>query len=255
MNKKIFVTWHYTSHGVAYFKHILSKFNQLKEIPKNIQFENLKQEELNFQFDKKESKNGFRFDEVIYLTANQKAFDSLSSRRFSYKNTILEDELVIEKGLNEIFERIIKSDFCYNLDKEIQFVNDEYPNKILDFKNVLWRNIQHYSIVEQKKWLLEFSNFCNLYKEYNIEFKNFDIDDLRNEKMITDKLFDWFSGFLKKHKEDQIIINISLGSNETQVAWHILAQSYLDFKNVRFIKTYDDKSDNFNKRFKNFTIK
>jgi len=250
----IFISWHYTTHGIAYLKHILSKFNQLNNIPKNIQVENLKQEELNLQFNEVKHQKGFLFNKVVYLTANQKAFDSLSSRRFSYKNTILEDELVIKKGLKEIFEKIIKSDFCYNLDKEIDFVKKEYHDKLSVFKDVIWRNIQHYSIEEQKKWFLKYSNFCNVYREENIEFKNFDIDDLRNEKLIIEKLYVWFSDFLKKHREDQIIINISLGSTETQVAWHILAQSNLDFKNVRFIKTYDDKSDDLNKRFKNFTI-
>lgn len=250
----IFITWHYTTHGSAYFKHILSKFNQLKRIPSDIRYKNLKQEELNSQFDNEESKNGFRFDKIIYLTANQEAFDGLSSRRFSYKSTILEDELIIEKGLKEIFEKIISSDFCYSLDSEIDFVKNEYPHKLSDFKDVLWRNIQHYSIIEQKRWLLEYSNFSKLYKEKDIDFKNFDIDDLRNEKLITEKLYEWVSTFLLKHKDDQIIINISLGSNETQVAWHILAQSNLDFKNVRFIKTYDDKSDELSKRFKNFNI-
>jgi len=250
----IFISWHYTTHGIAYFKHILSRFNQLDNIPKDIYFKTLKQEKLNLQFNIEESKKGFLFDKIVYLTANQKAFDSLSSRRFSYKNTILEDELVIKKGLKEIFEKIIKSDFCYNLDKEIDFVKKEYHDKLPVFKDVIWRNIQHYPIEEQKKWLLKYSNFCNVYREENIEFKNFNINDLRNEKLILEKLYKWFSDFIKKHNEDQIIINISLGSNETQVVWHILALSNLDFKNVRFIKTYDDKSVNLNNRFKNFTI-
>ncbi|MBK8874383.1 MAG: sigma 54-interacting transcriptional regulator [Bacteroidetes bacterium] len=55
-------------------------------------------------------------------------------------------------------------------------------------------------------------------------------------------------------KEYQPIINVSLGSNETQVVWHILSEAGLLPLNTRFIKTYDDKADNHENRFKRFSI-
>ena len=48
--KNIYITWHYTNHGVAYLKHILSQFYLNNEILSKIQFGNLNQEELNETF-------------------------------------------------------------------------------------------------------------------------------------------------------------------------------------------------------------
>ena len=45
--KNIYVTWHYTTHGVAYLKHILSKFYLLETLPPEIFLDHLEQEELN----------------------------------------------------------------------------------------------------------------------------------------------------------------------------------------------------------------
>ena len=62
--KNIYITWHYTNYGVAYLKHILSKFYQLGELPNNpLLLSGLDQVELNEVFDNP-GKDGFVFDEV-----------------------------------------------------------------------------------------------------------------------------------------------------------------------------------------------
>jgi len=252
--KNIYITWHYTTHGVAYLKHILSKFYKLGSIPdKNLVLDNLDQVELNEVFSQPK-KDGFLFDEVIYLTAPQCAFDRLSNRRFSYKQSILEDDIVKEKELSNIFSNIINDDdICYNLKKEIEFVGEKYPEKLQDFKQVIWRNIQHYPIVEQLYWLKEHSNFKSVY-EARFSLVELPVADLRSEKEIADAVSNWIGRYFSTRKDVLPIINVSLGSNETQVVWHILAQAERLPTNTRFVKTYDDKSDSSNMRFKHFSI-
>lgn len=251
--KNSYITWHYTTHGVAYLKHILSKFYLLEELPKEISFERLEQEELNSTFDSTKQ-SGFVFDEIIYLTAPQVAFDKLSSRRVSYKKTILDDELIIKQGLRDLFDKIISDEnICYNLEAEFAFVKTKFPKKIKPFEQAIWRNIQHYPIEQQIKWLKEYSNFKNVYKE-KLKVMELKVDDLRNEKQISDVVSQWARQYFSKQKDFQPIINVSLGSNETQVVWHILSEAGQLPDNTRFIKTYDDKSDKPEKRFKQFSI-
>lgn len=251
--KNTYITWHYTTHGVAYLKHILSEFYSLASIPDEINLINLRQTDLNNVFDKSMSKSGFLFDEVIYLTGTQRAFDNLSSRRFSYKNTILEDELILKAGLKEVWQKIIESDFCYNVEKEIAFVKKNYPKKLNEYQKLIWRNIQHYSLEEQLSWLLKYSNFK---KTYSDRFKVVElaVDDLRDEKLIAQKVSDWANNYFPKQRNTQNIINVSLGSSETQVVWHILAEAGQLPSNTRFVKTYDDKTDSPKERFKKFSI-
>lgn len=252
--KNVYITWHYTTHGVAYLKHILSKFYLLEKLPENLQFSNLEQLELNEVFYKPTDKV-FKFDEIIYLTAPQEVFDILSSRRFSYKKTILDDEKIIELGLEDVYNDIINNDnICYVLEKELAFVKKKYPKKLDAFKQSVWRNIQHYSIEEQIKWLQEYSNFKNIYSDQLEVVELIKVRDLRNEKQISDAVSEWMQKYFSKQKNVQPIINVSLGSNETQVVWHILAEAGQLPESTRFIKTYDDKSDDKNKKFKRFSI-
>ena len=252
--KNIYITWHYTNHGVAYLKHILSQFYLNTKIPSNVQFGNLDQEELNETFNHTTT-DGFVFDEIIYLTAPQKTYDSLSSRRFSHKKNILDDDTIKSLGLSEVYESILENeDICYNIEEELNFVIANFPDKVAAFQNNLWRNINHYSIDEQIKWLKNYSNFKSIY--YNkLKVIELSIDDLRNEKQISDELSKWVRKYFNKNQNDQPLINVSLGSSETQVVWHILSESYLLPENARFVKTYDDKSDSLDKRFKRFSIK
>jgi transcriptional regulator with AAA-type ATPase domain len=251
--KNIYITWHYTTHGVAYLKHILSKFYLLEKLPsEKLDLSQLEQEELNSIFDAPIQK-GFVFDEIIYLIAPQKAFDGLSSRRFSHRNTVLEDPIIKESKLSKAYAEIIEKFPEHKLAEEIEFLKAKYPKLVLKYKELVWRNIQHYPIEEQIQWLTKYSNFKNVYEgKFNVvELK---VDDLRNEKQISDEVSRWSRQYFLKQKNVQPIINVSLGSNETQVVWHILSEAGQLPVNTRFIKTYDDKSDKPEKRFKQFFI-
>jgi len=253
--KNIYITWHYTTHGIAYLKHILSAFYSKKELEKNISFDEFDQDRYNKVFDNPK-KDGFIFDEIIYLTAPQAAFDKINSR-LDGKNKILEDQVIINSGLKEVYEKIVNNDsICYNLEKEIEFVKKDYSDKLKAFEDTIWRNIHRYSIDEQIQWLKERSNFKN-YKSIFKEEKMEDIEDLRDEKTIAENLNKRIKEITANQDDDtQYIINVSLGSSETQVAWHILMEASVLPKNTRFIKAYDDKSKVSEKgRFKLFSIK
>ena len=251
--KNIYITWHYTTHGVAYLKHILSKFYLIGRLPTEIGLERIEQEDMNTTFDHP-FEGGFLFDEIIYLTAPQATFDNLSSRRSSYKKNILHDKAISKIGLKEVFEEIIQDDdMCYDLEKELQYVEKKYPVKFEQFKQSVWRNIQHYPIAEQIKWLTLYSNFKNVYKD-KIKVIELNVMDLRNEKQISNEVSRWAQQYFSKQKNCQKIINVSLGSNETQVVWHILAEAGQLPTETRFIKTNDDKTDKKEERFKPFSI-
>lgn len=251
--ENIYITWHYTTHGVAYLKHILSKFYLLEELPSKIYYDQLDQEELNLTFDIP-AKNSFVFDKIIYLTAPQEAFDKLSSRRFAFKETILADNLIINQGLKDLFKEVLLDDnLCDNLEATFDYVKANYTEKVQLFEQAIWRNIHHYPIKEQVKWLTEYSNFKNVYKgKFNVEELN--VDDLRNEEQISYEVNRWSLKYFSEQKNFQPVINVSLGSNETQVVWHILSEANQLPENTRFIKTYDDKTDKPEKRFKKFSI-
>lgn len=250
--KRCYVTWHYTTHGIAYMKHVLSQFYQQDKLPDKIGFEKLNQDLLNSAFQSTKT-NGFLFDKVYYLTAPQQSFDRLSARRHNYKPSVFRDELIEERGVMPIWEDIIENDISYELDVLYEYVNKHYPEKLSDFKDLLWRSIQHFSIDEQIKWLTRDSNFKDIYKG-GFEVVKLDVHNLRDETEISQKLNDWISREFSKQKDVLPIINVSLGSNETQVVWHILAESRQLPKKARFIKTPDDKLVKDKSRFKPFSI-
>jgi transcriptional regulator with AAA-type ATPase domain len=199
--KKIFISWHYTTHGIAYLKHILSAYYISK------QKELLEQEQLEKIFDES-IENGFCFDEIIYLTAPQEVFNKISSRTSEEKNNI------------------------EAIDKET------------------WMGIHHHEIKEQIKWLKDYSNFNKVYKPNAFKEKELKITDLRNEKQITEAIAEWAKTL---NKEDDYIIDVSLGTSETQVVWYILAEKGFLPEKTKFIKTYDNKLE-VEKRFKSFKI-
>ena len=252
--KNIYITWHYTTHGVAFLKHILSKFYEFERLPSHISLEALNQLDLNKAFDKPNSKGGLIFDKVVYITANQKAHDKISSRRFSHQKTILEDPLIEKFGLKQVYEQLIDSEFRYDLDKGLEFVQKKFPEKAEIFFELIWRDIQHYPVYEQIKWLQNYSNFKNIYSD-QLDIVQLDIDDLREEKSIAEKVAKWSRNYFAKHKGANFIINVALGSSETQVVWHILAESGQLPTDTQLIKTFDDKNNDPKDRFKNFRIK
>ena len=251
--KNIYITWHYTTHGVAYLKHILSQFYLNSKIPEFIDAKQLEQDKLHTIFDTP-TNDGFVFDEIIYLVAKQDTFDSLSSRRFGDENTILEDEDVIKLGLDHIFKRIIKNPkLTDNLEAQLEFVKTKYPKNYNDFENIMWRIIEDYPIEQQTEWLTKYSNFKNIYQN-KLKVFELNVPDLTDEKQISDEVNKWTSDNLLTQKNIQPIINVSLASSETQVVWHILAEANQLPKTTRFIKTYDNKSNNPKKLFKPFSI-
>lgn len=251
--KNVYISWHYTNHGVAYLKHILSKFYLIEKLPDNIDFNYLEQENLNSTFNVP-IENGFTFDEIIYLIAPQNSFDGLSSRRFSHRNTALEDSLIAKSNLKILYEELITLSSEHRLHDEITYIEKNHPELLADYKEMVWRNIQHYPVEEQIKWLTEYSNFKNVY-DGKIHFIELDVNDLRDEKQISNEVSKWAKKYFSKQVNTQAIINVSLGSSETQVIWHILAEVNQLPDNTRFIKTYDDKTDSPEKRFKRFAIK
>ncbi|MCC5944266.1 MAG: hypothetical protein JJT94_04975, partial [Bernardetiaceae bacterium] len=102
--KNILMTWHYTTHGIAHLKHILSAF--FKKNPElGIEKSLFSPLEMNRIFDKPNQK-GFVFDKVIYITAPQEAFDKIANRR-RYRKHILSDEVVLRAGLKEVWEALL----------------------------------------------------------------------------------------------------------------------------------------------------
>jgi hypothetical protein len=218
--RNTYITWHYTTHGVAYLKHILSVFSALKKLPKEIKLEGLNQEHLNNFFDSPPGEDCFIFDEVVYLTATQDAFDGLSSRRHTHRKRVFEDPLIKKLGLTKVYKGLFNEFQENNLEGEIEYVRKHFKKDFHVFVNTLWRDIQHYRVDQQVKWLLEYSNFKNVYRD-RFKIVELNVEDLRNEKQISEEVSRWIRQYSARQKNSQNIINVSLGSNETQVVWHM----------------------------------
>lgn len=254
--KHVLVTWHYTTHGIAYLKHILSAFHKeytQGETPDLSRFKKVAmgfdQPELNDQFDHPRE-NGFKFDKIIYLTAPQQSFDNISSRR-KVRNTL---EIKDEEGFGLLgcYDTLVGQEFFrQDIQKEINFVSEKFPDLKDPYIDFLWRNIQYYPVTEQIKWLLEKSNFTKAYNRDVFKTEELKVDNLRDEEQIVNAI----TGLIKNWdtKDTIYYINISLGSNETQVAWHVVSQAGLLPEKIHFFKTYDKKEDKA-PRFKPFTI-
>lgn len=254
--KNVYVTWHYTTHGVAYLKHVLSAFHsKLSSIDSLIHIDGIDQIAMNGVFNNKK-RRGFVFDEVILLTAPQAAFDSISSRRFSHVNAMLDDKAIVEAGVSDILKEILADEnLRFDLRAQEDFIRKTFPDKLDEFLALRWRTIQHYPIHQQVMWLTEDSNFSKVYRD-KLKVQELEVSDLRDEQQIITALEKWLQTISRlKSDRTEFIVNVSLGSSETQVAWHVLAESNRLPRNVRFIKTYDDKSDNLDNRFKRFSIK
>lgn len=258
----VYVTWHYTKHGIAYLKHVLSAFWK-HGLSKSVQFSDLEQIELMGVFDEPKSKKvkKFIFDEVIYLTAPQETFDALESRRFFYKKSILQDNLIKDNGLLPIFEDIRSEDdehcktICYHLEQEKEYIKQKYPDLYDAFLNCIWRDIHHYSIKSQIQWLLQETNFTKVYKSHQFREVELPIKNLHDEQEIFDKLSKWIQKNMLNDVNTEYIINITLGSPETQTVWYLLSELNKLPARHRFIKTYDDKKAERKERFKPFNVR
>lgn len=253
--KTIYITWHYTTHGIAYLKHILSAFYSGKcKVSENKPIRSdkpLSQDEMNEVFDNHNS--GFLFDKVYYITAPQQTFDRISHRRFKYRSNMFTDEEVKKQGMVSVWQNVVKQKNT-TIEADQKFIEKNYPDKAGLFGQLLWRDMQHYTISEQIKWFKNSSNAAPLYGS-RLEEIALKIDDLRDVKQISDALIPVIKQLIGKHAAAEFVIDVSLGSNETQVAWHILAENNFLPQKTRLITTYDDKTSNQGKRLKLFSVK
>lgn len=254
----IYITWHYTTHGVAYLKHVLSAFYRKdvdfeKEAP--IDAAGLNQTELNRVFDEQEQ--GVRFDNVYYLYVPESVIHKITDRRFRYRKHMYErDEMIQEAGTTELWREVIEQRLD-SMQEELDYVEKHHPEKLPLFEEQLWRDMQHYRVEEQLWWWHNKSNAKDKYNERRFRSRLLDtMSDLRDEKQLVNAVYKQLNDIVKTHgKDSRYFINVSLGSNETQVAWFVLAEAGKLPPNTRFLKTYDDKSDTSVKRFKPFFIK
>jgi len=248
----IYISWHFTTHGIAYLKHILSAFYVNIISSENLNAHDISQEEMSLVFEN--PRKGFVFDKIYYLTANQNTFDKLSSRRFAYKNEILNDKAIQKSQTFEIWQKIMESNF-ENLDEEINFVRKNYQAKFELWKNQIWRNVHHYTIEDQLIWWKKYSNTHANYKNSDFfeELKT-KVVDLRNQIEIAEKLKPIIDKLKTKHPNAQFIINASLGSNETQVVWQVFSELNILPTHSQLIRSYDNKISSPNERFKLFDI-
>jgi len=250
----VYISWHYTTMGISFLKNVLSYFYTLQKLPDTIYALEIEQEELNKVFNTP-TENRVIFDEIFYFVVSQSVLDDLSRSRVRNRKNILEDELVKAHGLEDIFSEIINNQALNNnIDGVFNYVQKKYPERFELFKELLWRDIHYFPVQEQIKWLLKYSNFTKVYTPQKFHVVELNINDLRDEKQIAKEVSNW----CKKHftkEERQAIINISLNSTETQVVWHILAESNILPENARLVKTYDSNHNINKKRFKLFNIK
>ncbi len=249
----IYISWHYTSHGIAFLKHILSRFYEKDTLDaRDLEGKKYEQDDnCNSIFDTKSDHK--KFDKVFYLTVKQDVINKVSSRLHYQSLSFENDEVLKDKNLVELYKTIRENkDVSYDVDKELQFVKENFGEQSSDFAKYMWRDIQHYEIKEQIKWLKERTNFTNVYDNDEFEEIELDIKNMRDEKEIADNVMRLISE--KTALEDNCVINISLGGPEIQSVWHILAANKLLPRNTQFIKTYDNKEET-SKHFKSFTIK
>lgn len=248
----VYISCHYTTHGIAYLKHILSCFYKKNTTnPGELEGKEYDQNSCNNIFD---NNNGNKiFDKVFYLTVNQEAINKVTSRRYDYNSSFEKDEVLKEKGLIDLYRKIRENkDISYDVDKELQFVKENFDDQFNDFKEYMWHDIHHYEISEQIKWLKEQSNFSKVYDEKNFQEFKLEIKDLRDEQKIAKEIRKFFSSEIKR--DYNCVIDISLCGPEVQSVWHILASNNLLPTKTKFIKTYD-KKERIDKHFKPFTIK
>jgi transcriptional regulator with AAA-type ATPase domain len=272
-SENIFVTWHYTTHGTAFLKHILSAFNQKYKADeyiadKEINLDSLNQEKLAVQFDFPQKVNkGFLFDKVYYVTTDQTHFDHLSTRRFKYRENVLKDAEIKKLGLLKIWEKIIAKEkhirnenpnllFRRSLEEELAFVKENFDSKLYQsFEKEFWREIHHYNIKDQIKWFTEKSNAKDFYAERFEEVPISGIENLRDVASIVQNLVLSIDHLKKKHPQANWYFCVSLGSNETQTAWYILSEAQRLPINTHFIQSYDKKTTSDKTRFFDFFIK
>jgi len=265
--ENIFITWHYTTHGIAYLKHILSAFYNRSISFDSLTKTNISQIGMNKVFEIES--RGFLFDKVYYLTAGQDIFDKISARRFNYWQQIVEkDDHVKQTKAIKVWQDLEKEyiknnnqninlyNRFDNINEVIFYVKEKFPNLFEEWKSQIWRDIQHFKIDDQINWFRRHSNTHKNYREKNIfiEKKFENLKDLRDPVDIYQNIKPFIDQIKEIHPKANIVINAVLGSNETQVVWQILSELDILPQNTKLIRTYDNKANNPNERFKDFDI-
>ena len=258
--KNILITWHYTTHGIAYLKHILSVFHQKGNhtFKDEIHWSNLSQNKLNDYFDSPRKK-GFTFDKVFYLTAPENTFEKISNRK-KYRTNMLDDPIIKDSSTIDIWKLLLEKEdiksptYLPSLAKDLEYVKVNFEEKYPLFFKQIWRDIQHYTVNDQVQWFLNHSNAKTIYSD-KFEVCKTDLINLRNTKVIVNTVQVELGKIVQRFPNANYYINISLGSSETQVAWHVLSQAGRLPTQTKFLKTYDAKEDKINPRFKNFRIR
>ncbi len=255
--ENIYIQWHFTAHGIAYMKHILSAFYSekcsLKQ--KKIQAYELSQPELNDVMDK-DYKNAFLFDKIYYFIADTDVFNQLVTYNILKRLKFYEDDdVLIEKMLHNEWREVI--DKHLPLHDEYRYIQSHYPDKADEMWSLIWRNIQHYPVEQQIWWLKTHTNFKRF---YNDRFEVIDmtkeenIDNLRDYKKISSGMQNQLRKIFKKHPDANFVVTPILTSHEVQVVWFALANAGFLPPTTRFISTYDRKDKYPQKRFKLFDI-
>lgn len=256
--ENIYITWHYTTHGIAYLKHILAAFYNRTCSPKQqtINATDIDQYQMNAVFDSP-IKDGFVFDAVYYLTAPQAVFNAISMSGIEHRKRVLRFKELEKSGTLDLWEDIIQKELIHKenegLASEMAYVEKNYPDKYEMYKQQIWLDIQHYPISEQIKWLMQHSNAAPFYQN-KLNVVNMEVNDLRNPINIADKVSNFLQKIHKKHPNAQLIINAVLGSNETQVVWHVLSENNRIPKPYKLLRTYDKKDSNPPNQYMRFDI-
>ncbi len=244
----IFITWHLTSHGMAYFKHILSGFYSQKIYSRKEGWlkdsVEIEQEKLNEIFSK--NQKGFTFDKVYYLTPSQEALDKVSRRRFEAATEILKYPTIKnDSKLLEIWEKVFEEfppgKGKRNLEEESKFIMEMFGEEGHEkWKKELWRTVQFFSVEDQIKWLREYSNIGTKYSSEKLEIKIF--DKIKNYKNLTEILkhfVPYLTKIKQQHKDASFIINVSLARAELQLMWYLLNENLYLPGDTHFITAYD----------------
>lgn len=232
--KNIFITWHNPKEGVASLKYILEVFATEKKMPATINLN--KTIERGSVFSPIEN-IGFVFDEIIYITTHDGVFNKFAKKPLGSLDWMYFHKEFQKKGLKESFELLIKKKTIHHTDTESHpKVQERYQRKLQDSKGSAWRSIPYYDVDVQLQWMDEETNFkstCN----NTLKIVKLNVDDLSNEMAICAELNKWASNYDFKPESTNYFIDISTGTTEMQVVWHILAQAGRLPSNTRFIKT------------------
>jgi transcriptional regulator with AAA-type ATPase domain len=212
---------------------------------------------------------GFKFDHVYYLYPGQEVQDKIKTHRPHKKDVFIDtDRVILNSPTLKYWKECLDLEMSGKLDQgglkgELSWFENKLgatdPKILKKIRKEYWRNIHHYSIEDQVHWFWKMSNVLRGYQQRSFSLidmtSEYGISDMRDYLGIAKGVSRFLSDKMSKHQDDEIIINISLGSYETQVVWFLLAENGQLPPRTRFISTYDHKDDEKHDRFKDFYIR